>query len=185
MKSDQRVQLTKRLLREALLKQMNEKPFAQISVKGLCDEAGLNRTTFYLHYQTTEDLLREIEDGFLQDFTDALKEVKPNIDRLSYLEELLGIVEKNQDVVLALAMSGLSPEYPARFLSAGRGLVEQNVQLDFPEDLKPYVYGFLIHGCLDILKIWLREGCRTPRHTVAKLIYSLSDNALEASEDFA
>ena len=61
MKSDQRVQLTKRLLREALLKQMNEKPFAQISVKGLCDEAGLNRTTFYLHYQTTEDLLREIE----------------------------------------------------------------------------------------------------------------------------
>ena len=62
---NQRVRLTKRLLKEALISLMQTTPFDRITVKKLCEEAGINRTTFYLHYTDTNKLLTEIEDDLI------------------------------------------------------------------------------------------------------------------------
>lgn len=62
---NQRVRLTKRLLKDALISIMQTTPFDRITVKRLCEEAGINRTTFYLHYPDTETLLTEIEDDII------------------------------------------------------------------------------------------------------------------------
>ncbi len=47
------------LMDEALLQLLEKKDFAFISVKEICQKAGVNRSTFYLHYETTNDLLEE------------------------------------------------------------------------------------------------------------------------------
>ena len=47
MKQDHRVRLTKLLLREAFLDLLVEKPVAKITVKELCEQANVNRATFY------------------------------------------------------------------------------------------------------------------------------------------
>ena len=44
---------------EAFLELLKEKDFAYITVKEICEEAGVNRSTFYLHYETVNDLLAE------------------------------------------------------------------------------------------------------------------------------
>jgi len=49
-RENQRVQLTKRLLKEALMKLLEEKPLEQINVSELCRVADINRATFYKHY---------------------------------------------------------------------------------------------------------------------------------------
>ena len=51
MKQDHRVRLTKLLLREAFLDLLVEKPVAKITVKELCEQANVNRATFYAHYR--------------------------------------------------------------------------------------------------------------------------------------
>ena len=48
-KESRRVTMTKMLLKTALIELMQEKPFQQITIKELCEQADLNRTTFYLH----------------------------------------------------------------------------------------------------------------------------------------
>lgn len=44
---------------EALMSLLEKKDFEYITVKEVCAEAGVNRSTFYLHYENTRDLLEE------------------------------------------------------------------------------------------------------------------------------
>ncbi len=64
--TDHRTRLTKFLIRRALLALMRKKPIQSISVKELCELAGINRGTFYAHYRDVYDLLGSIEEEMLQ-----------------------------------------------------------------------------------------------------------------------
>ena len=64
---DTRVQMTKKLLKDALLEILKSKPITSVTVKELVDTAGINRGTFYLHYDTPMALLKDIENSFVQD----------------------------------------------------------------------------------------------------------------------
>ena len=44
---------------KALLSLLEKKPFVYVTVSEVCERAGLNRSTFYLHYENTSDLLKE------------------------------------------------------------------------------------------------------------------------------
>ena len=57
MKDDQRIALTKRLLREGLLRLLSKTDLNKISVTQLCIESGINRATFYRHYEEPRDIL--------------------------------------------------------------------------------------------------------------------------------
>ena len=72
-KNDQRIRLTKMLIRRAFLDLLRTKPMQGISIKELCTAAGINRGTFYSHYADIYDLLEQIEDDMMHDFQEALK----------------------------------------------------------------------------------------------------------------
>lgn len=44
---------------KALLALLERKEFSYITIREICQEAGVNRSTFYLHYENTADLLKE------------------------------------------------------------------------------------------------------------------------------
>ena len=44
---------------EAFLTLLAKKDFEYITIKEICEVAGVNRSTFYLHYETMSDLLSE------------------------------------------------------------------------------------------------------------------------------
>ena len=47
------------LMNEALILLLEKKDYSFITVKEICEKAGVNRSTFYLHYETMDDLLSE------------------------------------------------------------------------------------------------------------------------------
>lgn len=47
---------------KAFLELLEEKDFPYITVKEICAKAEVNRSTFYLHYETLNDLLLESVD---------------------------------------------------------------------------------------------------------------------------
>ena len=49
-KDNQRVRLTKRLLRESLIKLLGKQTIYDITVSQLCEDAEINRSTFYKYY---------------------------------------------------------------------------------------------------------------------------------------
>lgn len=60
---------------EALICLLNEKDYEYITVKEICKKAGVNRSAFYLHYESIDDLLEEtlgfINKKFLDCFEDT------------------------------------------------------------------------------------------------------------------
>jgi AcrR family transcriptional regulator len=56
-KLDPRVIRTRQMLRDALVSLIAEKGLEAVTVQDITDRAGLNRATFYLHYQDKHELL--------------------------------------------------------------------------------------------------------------------------------
>ena len=73
MARDYRVRVTQKLIREAFTGLLKQKPIQSISIKELCELAGINRGTFYAHYRDIYDLREKIEDEMYRDVLDALK----------------------------------------------------------------------------------------------------------------
>ena len=53
---------------KALLELLDKKDFEYITIKEICDTAKVNRSTFYLHYENTVDLLKETTEYVIDTF---------------------------------------------------------------------------------------------------------------------
>ncbi|MBR1842515.1 MAG: TetR/AcrR family transcriptional regulator [Oscillospiraceae bacterium] len=60
MKKDMRFTVTERMLREGMLRCLEAKTLSRITVSDVCRESGINRATFYNHYNIPASILREI-----------------------------------------------------------------------------------------------------------------------------
>lgn len=60
-------------MNEALISLLEKKDLEFITVKEICETAGVNRSTFYLHYETISDLMNEtvemVDKRFLSYFS--------------------------------------------------------------------------------------------------------------------
>ncbi len=74
---DPRVMRTRHLLREALMHLVEEKPFSQLSIKEITSEAGLDRSTFYLHYKGIHELMAELAGVLFDDLYHAIYSNQP------------------------------------------------------------------------------------------------------------
>ena len=61
VQEDKRIRRTKKLLRQALTRLMQQKDFPSITVTDVVREADINRGTFYAHYRDVYDLRDKIE----------------------------------------------------------------------------------------------------------------------------
>ena len=69
---DLRIKKTLRSIRESFIELAKEKPIDSITVKELCERAMINKATFYLHYENMDELIKMLEDEFVNDITGKL-----------------------------------------------------------------------------------------------------------------
>ena len=79
-KLDHRSRVTRMLIRRAFTDLLGQKPIESISVKELCAAAGINRGTFYGHYQDLYDLRRQMEEEMMADFQKAMEPLLAHVD---------------------------------------------------------------------------------------------------------
>lgn len=70
-----------RAMDEALIYLLNDKDYDYITIKEICKKAGVNRSTFYLHYENIDDLLKESVDWMINDFFSYFDNIKANLPR--------------------------------------------------------------------------------------------------------
>lgn len=70
-KQDPRTIQTKRRIKQTLLRQMNASPFEKITVTALCQQSGIHRGTFYLHYCDLYAVLDELMEEALREEKEA------------------------------------------------------------------------------------------------------------------
>jgi len=67
-KKDRRIQRTYDFLRRALIQLLQEDEINNISIKTLCETAGITRQTFYAHFENIADFIQFVSKGMLDDF---------------------------------------------------------------------------------------------------------------------
>lgn len=72
-KEDLRIQRTKEAIRNVFKEMVCELPYEKITVKAIANRAKINRNTFYLHYETTDDVLREIQMSYSSQYIEIIK----------------------------------------------------------------------------------------------------------------
>lgn len=70
---DLRVVKTKSAIRSALFELMSEKELARITISEICVRAKINRKTFYSHYRAPSDVIEELENEVLEEFSAILR----------------------------------------------------------------------------------------------------------------
>lgn len=168
---------------KAFLDLLAEKDFEYITVKDICKRAGVNRSTFYLHYETVADLLDEsveyMSNGFLKYFSEndiGLKINNSPLDELifikpDYIIPYLSYIKDNkklfQTAVLHSGTLQLDKNYKKLFEYVFSPIL---MQFDVPENERHYTMAFYINGIIALIMEWLKNNCRESIEDIADII---------------
>lgn len=175
-KESRRVTMTKRLLKTALIELMQEKPFSQITIKELCEQADLNRTTFYLHYSDQTAVLREIEQETAEKTVEYMKHASPSADTVELIETFLKYVKDNATLFRTLLVSSERVSFKPEFIRYTLSEIRGNLPYYGDELQEKYVLTFLMEGSAHLMIEWIESDFDLPAKEIAKLIYVLCDS---------
>ncbi len=98
MGEDLRVVKTKTFIRNALFELMGEKRLEKITVSEVCARAKINRKTFYSHYRSTTDVIEELENEVLGEFSAILRRGGDSIlDIGAAIRDISATIEQRSD----------------------------------------------------------------------------------------
>ena len=170
---------------KALLSLLEKKPFAYITISEICEKAEVNRSTFYLHYENTSDLLNEATNYVLSNFAsyfpidaeDIIAQF-PNSDlqdlkfiNEKYLHPYLSFIKDNQQVFSAVLSQPTTFESKAIFQRLFDNIFKPILdRFHYPRDDQNYVMMFYLNGIAAIISEWLKDGCKKSIEDVSAII---------------
>lgn len=110
--NDARVIKTRAKLFGAFSKLLATKPFEEIAVYEICDEAGVRRATFYQHFADKHDFLALMVSSFLDDFDGQTKKDNERIygatHHINFVRELMHYLCDNENAVMLIIKSNMA-----------------------------------------------------------------------------
>lgn len=175
MKENQRIAVTKRMLKEGLLRLLQTRELKKIHINELCQEAGVNRSTFYRHYKTPLDVLSELEQ-------DIARQMFPHYDApprdvqeaQQRLEKTCTFIYNNAELMKTLFRCNAEGDImrlAGEFYMDYHALRKKDKPFaDMDEHTARSVACFLFNGCYYMLRQWILEDIpKTPREIAAIL----------------
>ena len=175
--TDTRVQFSKARFHNAMTELLERMPCGAVSVKELCDCAGLNRGTFYLHYADPMDVLREMEWELAERTVAFIGNREPwQAERfISLLKELgtekrlcAAVIGRNGDPGFLRDISDKAYESAHEMLAATLKCSEQEMRARF---------NYLFSGCTGVVSAWL-DGNGLSDEETAILLSDLCDSIM-------
>ena len=174
--NDHRVRVTKMLIRKAFLSLLSQKPMENISIKELCEKAGINRGTFYSHYSDLYDLRDKIEEDMLGDLQKTLAPLlqvdKEQLTPVRITAEVFQCLKDNSDLCTVTLSDYGDKAFALRLINLGQEICLEAYSEYFKNASKKkiaYFYAFVSAGCIGLLQRWLADGMITPAAEVAKM----------------
>lgn len=171
-KVNQRIALTKRLLKDSLVQLLETESIETVSIRELCDNAGINRSTFYNYYGSPLDLLYEIESDFLTLVKENLEDTAITENYLQSIGSIAAFAEQNLKLTRLLLNNTVDPEFPRKLFGLPQVQTLLNKRLDhyYPPQKLSYAMTFLIFGCFNTIRQWINKEERESPQTIAELL---------------
>lgn len=177
-KNNARSQASRQALHHALLKLLDTHELSEISTAQLCREAGVNRSTFYAHYDNIWELLEELEE----EMDNAL------LSQFQWVQDVRSAMTDRRSILIITEQIASFPAfYRARFNNPsvrdgrcrhGLDWLMEQVILPYAKSLHDspllsYYVAFGKAGFFEVLRMWIDGNCRESAEEIAQLIHSM------------
>ena len=172
-------------MNRALIEILETKDFEYITIKEICDKALVNRSTFYLHYENTSELLAEttnyLIDGFLSYFPLDTTQIvhkfhdcdlsELNFISDKYLHPHLSYIKDNKRIfataITHINSFGFDTIYQKMFQHIFDPILNR---FHYPVDDRKYVMAFYLNGINAIVIEWLKDSCSKSIEGISNVI---------------
>lgn len=183
-KGNQHYQATHSEIQRALMHLLENYELKRISVRQICDLAGINRSTFYTHYPSVYDLWTDLDSvlriGQMAYFQDA------NIHLENWLSEegiasVLDYMYHYQNFYRGyISLLGTHEYIDSAFEELWTtNIVDQFWNKSISKKHMHQAFSFFMGGTLNLILLWLNEGCSTPIPELAQTVFSFTPDELK------
>ncbi len=177
--------MTKQLLKQSLLELLEQNNINNITVKAICENADLNRSTFYAYYSSPYDLFDSMKK-------DIIEETRALLDCdlcLSPKKRMKYLLEKHLRYLHAhikefqIYSSDIGEDFSLPFQ-----LMEDLMMpyLEYLHEIHPVtdikfevLCSYCIYGGIGVIKRWVRQSMSVPIELVSENVMGLIDGTFE------
>ena len=189
-KVDKRVQRTREALRKSLMQLIDEKGYDSVTIQDIVDRANMGRTTFYLHYESKDDLLLDHHVDFASGLTlrslsrNELMCESPPVELILFLEKLAA----DKSIYFAITR-GKDAEIIVRGIRQQMvSMLADSLESAFPETDSKFALdlltNYIVGAQLSLIDWWLGNRNNHSAQAVAEMLHLLQRSAIHnAFED--
>ena len=176
---------TKKAIRNSFLKLLNEKPLKQITVRDIVDVCGVNRNTFYYHFQDIPQLIETI----IREDAEQIIADHPTITTVQeYLEAAIGFALNNRNAIMHIYRSvnrDLYEQYQWRVCQhAAAAFIDQILTGRKVSDAdRALLIDYVKCVCFGTVMGWLEDGMKNDIQAYADRLCELKQGDLEQMMD--
>lgn len=174
-KTDRRTRKTRVQIHEAFFALMREKPYEKIRVAEIAERADISRATFYLHYDTKDNLLTTEIDMIITSYFDAISQPGPASPE-SPIHILFSLWQEYLPNIRLIIDAGMEHVIFQRFRK-----LNQLRHWDDREEftlLHDYIGTMLDGACFALLVRWTKDNARIPIDQLTALFGALKVDTL-------
>ena len=151
------------MIADAMFSLMKRKPFQQITVTEICDEANLGRKTFYRKFELREDVI----DFWLDLRCEECREVLLPVPTEAQLYHYCVFLKKYMDVLITLYQNGLHPMVEKKF-----SVLIPYTMPRWSEDPveQEYRSQYIIAGIDAIIRVWVTRGFQENVEQIVEIV---------------
>lgn len=174
---DYRIRTTKKLIRESLIKLLEEKPINKITVTELCTECQINRATFYRYYEDVYDLLDQLEKQLVLELKSGIQLTRNDYTISGFTEEILEVLLRNKELSRMLFNERSGKDFLRDILEIAHNKCMEEWKRsdkDIPKNKIDYLCTFITGGTIGILNEWMTNDFKETPREIAELIENIS-----------
>lgn len=151
---------------ESLFQLLSRKRFPEITISEIVLRAGVNRSTYYRHFYQKEDIIFYFLDNVMNQY---ILEITPNIDTLTYLENMFRYFENYRSELLLIYDNGLS-SILLNVLNQYLGMTDYDKEIFI---LEQYKSAYHIEGIFNYFLVWFSRRMKDSPKEMAKNIIEI------------
>lgn len=162
-KMDRRVLKTKKAIRNAFAELLLHKELQEITIKDIAELADINRKTFYAHYAGVYQVVDEIENDIVSEFSALLEGLDLNRcinNPYDVFEKLTAIINSNIEFYGDLMQMNKNSSLVSKIVKEMKESLKHSfaAQLNITSFVMDAVSSFIIAGMLAVFQNWFNSG---------------------------
>lgn len=170
---------------QAFLELLEKKDFSFITVKEICHRAKVNRSTFYLHYETLDDLLNESVEYMNKQFLEHMRQdTQVFMNKINecpiedlylitpkYLKPYLSYIKNNKRLFLTSIKHAKTLQLDNNYYKLFQHVLMPILdRYQVPQEERKFIMAFYIQGIIAIVTDWVKDDCKEEIEFVMQVI---------------